>query len=544
MKNRFSRFLSLALAAMMLLAIAPVSALADEPVVLTMAAKNAPSAADYQDRDIVSEIEKRLGIHLDITSYSTDAWETQLSLMMSSDELPDILAELDMSRADVNKYGQEGFFLDLSQYLDYMPNFKARLESDPILDAYSRDEHGAIYGISKTRDSMCSRAVSMAYLNKNWLKNVGMEAPTTTEELYQVLKAFKEQDANGNGKTDDEIPLSITFDGGSGVRGEYVLRSAFGIYGYSSNYQPQLDENGKVYLAETTEGWKEYVKYMNRLYTEGLLDPDCFIMTNDEYVDKTASDRIGLFASWNTLNRVFGTDDLSIYFDYIFFTGVTSDLTEEVVYPLWNPVTATCVTAVSADTEHPEDVARMLDYFYTEDGMELATYGTPGKNCSVIEGYMGIKTYDYTGYWENSGYESANAYVSNALLFNNMCQFVQYSPAQRVVDEATDEQLDQMLAEDQSQVTTIDAYKEKARRAVKCCDDFPLLVYTADETAERASLLADIQTYIKTMKAQFIIGETDIDSNWDTFINTLNGMRLQRLLEIEQQAYDRYAKNL
>ena len=544
MKNRFSRFLSLALAAMMLLAIAPVSALADEPVVLTMAAKNSPSAADYQDRDIVSEIEKRLGIHLDITSYSTDAWETQLSLMMASDELPDILAELDMSRADVNKYGQEGFFLDLSQYLDYMPNFKARLESDPILDAYSRDEHGAIYGISKTRDSLCSRAVAMAYLNKNWLKNVGMEAPTTTEELYQVLKAFKEQDANGNGKTDDEIPLSITFDGGSGVRGEYVIRSAFGIYGYSSNYQPQLDENGKVYLAETTEGWKEYVKYMNRLYTEGLLDPDCFIMTNDEYVDKTASDRIGLFASWNTLNRVFGTDDLSIYFDYIFFTGVTSDLTEEVVYPLWNPVTANCVTAVSADTEHPEDVARMLDYFYTEDGMELATYGTPGKNCSVIEGYMGINTYDYTGYWENSGYESANAYVSNALLFNNMCQFVQYSPAQRVVDEATDEQLDQMLAEDQSQVTTIDAYKEKARRAVKCCDDFPLLVYTADETAERASLLADIQTYIKTMKAQFIIGETDIDSNWDTFINTLNGMRLQRLLEIEQQAYDRYAKNL
>ena len=71
--------------------------------------------------------------------------------MMASDELPDILAELDMSRADVNKYGQEGFFLDLSQYLDYMPNFKARLESDPILDAYSRDEHGAIYGISKTR---------------------------------------------------------------------------------------------------------------------------------------------------------------------------------------------------------------------------------------------------------------------------------------------------------------------------------------------------------------------------------------------------------
>ena len=111
-------------------------------------------------------------------------------------------------------------------------------------------------------------------------------------------------------------------------------------------------------------------------------------------------------------------------------------------------------------------------------------------------------------------------------------------------EDRNEEQLDQMLAEDQSQVTTIDAYKEKARRAVKCCDDFPLLVYTADETAERASLLADIQTYIKTMKAQFIIGETDIDSNWDTFINTLNGMRLQRLLEIEQQAYDRYAKNL
>ena len=65
--------------------------------------------------------------------------------------------------------------------------------------------------------------------------------------------------------------------------------------------------------------------------------------------------------------------------------------------------------------------------------------------------------------------------------------------------------------------------------------------YTAEEQSERSVLMMDIKNYIQMMKAQFIVGEVDIDTGWDSFLTNLKNMQLDRLLEIEQQAYDRYA---
>ena len=531
MKNRFSRFLSLTLAAMMLLAIAPVSALADEPVVLTMAAKNAPSAADYQDRDIVSEIEKRLGIHLDITSYSTDAWETQLSLMMASDELPDILAELDMSRADVNKYGQEGFFLDLSQYLDYMPNFKARLESDPILDAYSRDEHGAIYGISKTRDSLCSRAVAMAYLNKNWLKNVGMEAPTTTEELYQVLKAFKEQDANGNGKTDDEIPLSITFDGGSGVRGEYVIRSAFGIYDYSSNYQPQLDENGKVYLAETTEGWKEYVKYMNRLYTEGLLDSKIFTQTTEEYNAKMSTGVIGVMPNCGA--AIIGLDE---YLKNTSLKPMTSEYNETPIHPGRAQEVDKFGMVITDKCSEEKAIAaiKLLDYFYSQEGTFLIKCGPEyGAWGDMIDGgYVRHENEDGTVSYElifdHEKYQDSyyQFRIKNGLM--NMPFFYTAAHAAVIIGGSADN----------SHVTEI--VNESGMLAARRMGYPQMATFTEDEQDILAPYVL-MDSYVDQMVARFITGEVEItDETWNSYLEQLNMMDLDTLVEVRQAAYDRW----
>lgn len=542
MKNtHFSRLMAALLAAVLLLSCACV-ALADEPIEMTAFAIT-NSKVPLNDRALTKIIEERLGIRIDTTQYSSDAGDTQLSLLMADDNLPDLLTEMSLSRADVNRYGQEGFFLDLSQYLDIMPNFKARLEADPALNAYSRDENGAIYGISKTRDSLCSRAVAMAYLDNNWLKKVGMEYPKTTEDLYQVLKAFKEQDANGNGDPNDEIPLSFTYDQYSGTRTEFVLRSAFGIYGYASNLQLQVGKDGKVYLAESTNNWKEYVKYMNRLYAEELLDRNAFIQTNDEYLEKFVGGRVGLFGSWNTLDRSFIDQGKNAYLNYSFFTGVASDLVDEVIYPLWNPVTSTCVMMVSADCKYPEAACKLIDFFYSDEGMVMSINGAEGVNHNVVEGYKGIKAYDFDGYWQNSPAGSAADYRSNYVVYGNAFQFVQYDPAQRWVDNATDEELEIALKEDESQVTLIDAFKENARRKVTCIDDYPNLAYTGAESSERAALVADIQNYIKTMKAQFIIGALDIDAEWDNFVNTLNGMGLERLLALEQGAYNRYIAN-
>ncbi len=519
----------------------------DDPITVTASGAEG-RGVDWNELLVFQTIEDKLGIHIECNPYPADAWETQLTLMMTTNDLPDIICQGNISNADANQYGQEGYLLDMSQYLDLMPNFTARMDQDPALAAYLRDENGAIYGISKTRDSLCSRAVAMTYLNNNWLEAVGMEYPQTTEELYNVLKAFKEQDANENGDPNDEIPLSLTFDQYSGMRGEYVLRSAFGIYGYQSNYQLQTDDAGKVYLAEATDNWKEYVKYMNRLYEDGLLDQDSFIQTNEEYQAKILNNTTGMFSSWSTLTLIFNTQSAECYKDFDFFTGVSSDLTDETVYPLWNTVTAGTILNISADTQYPEALCRMVDYFYTEEGMILSTNGLEGVTFNYKEDAYGVKIFDKTGFWEDSGCESTIDWLyKSVILSSGGWEFVQYNPSQRVVDESTDEQLEEYIADAdpvESANLVINAYKEAARRKVKSCDDYPNVVYTSEENDQRNKYFTAIQNYIQSTKAEFIIGTQDIDANWDTFLQTLDSMGLQELLAIEQAAYDRYAVNL
>lgn len=515
----------------------------DETITVTAAGPNG-LGNDWNELYIAKAFGDELGIQLDCTSYPQDAWSTQLTLMMTTDDLPDLLCELDLTRADANKYGNEGYFLDMSQYLDLMPNFVAQMDKDPALYAYSRDENGAIYGISKTKNTQVSKMVALSYINHKWLEKVGAEYPQTTEDLYNVLKAFKEQDANGNGDPNDEIPLSITYDQYSGMRAEFVLRSAFGIYGYSQNYQLQADDSGKVYLAEATDNWKEYVKYMNRLYSDGLLDQDCFIQTKDEFDAKIKSDSVGMFANWNTLLSVLGASDHTCVYDYDFFTGVTSDLTDEVVYPLYNSVDSNVVCLITANTQYPEALCRMFDYLYTEDGIILALYGKEGETFNFKEDKFGIKSADHTGFWEDSGYDSSSMWMRNMVKWPNAWQFVQYSPEQEAVANATDEQLQEMYTDGDGKNVVLQAYKEIACRKVKCCDDYPNVVYTSEETEQRAKYLTALQSYIQSTKAEFIIGTQNIDANWDTFLKTMDDMGLQELLKIEQAAYDRYAVNL
>ena len=118
------------------------------------------------------------------------------------------------------------------------------------------------------------------------------------------------------------------------------------------------------------------------------------------------------------------------------------------------------------------------------------------------------------------------------------------------MDEASDEELARLLeeasaAEDLShQVLLVDAFKDYYVRQVKTCSDYPQVTYTAEEQAERSVLMMDIKNYIQTMKAQFIVGEVDVDAGWDAFLTNLKNMQLDRLLEIEQQAYDRYASRM
>lgn len=190
-----------------------------EPVTINVATISRSVPMD--DIYMTEYIEKTFNVDLVWTEYSKDAWNTQISLMLTTNDLPDLIVGANMDKGDVNQYGADGYFLNMMDYIDYMPNMKALMEEYPNWANYTIAPDGAVYGIARVFPAGIGTATGMAtFINNQWLENVGMDMPQTTEELYQVLKAFKEQDANGNGDTTDEIPLGIQI--GTGRRRCYL----------------------------------------------------------------------------------------------------------------------------------------------------------------------------------------------------------------------------------------------------------------------------------------------------------------------------------
>ena len=487
---------------------------------------------DWNETTMVQEIEKRFGIKLDCTVYEQEEWPTQLSLMMASDELPDLIIHASISQTDANSYGEEGYFLPINEYLEYMPNLTAVMEEYPQYKAVITAPDGNIYGLPRLEagDGVDVGLANRQWIKQTWLDNLGLDYPETVEDFYNVLKAFKEEDANGNDDPDDEIPT------GNCV---VAVQSAFGIFSTSGNTILQVDDEGQVYLADITENYRAFLEFMNRLYEEGLMDQEAFTNTFDEVSAKVSADTLGCFAFG--VPYVVANSDISFDSTCAWFGGLTSE---------YNPVSTSVVNnyintgsvrvLINADTEYPEALARLVDFFYTDEGAAVAIDGFEGIDWNY-EKVDGI-SFDYEirervcpeGYSSSEEYRYKKAIANEAFNVYGVGKGYQYE----LMDKATDEDLDALL----------DSYGwlvlvEKAHRDVdQVVETFPPLVYTAEEAEERSTIYTDISSYLGSMRTRFITGELDIDSEWESHVETVKNMGLDRMLEIDQAAYDRMYK--
>lgn len=505
-----------------------------EEITVTAAGPMPSGCEDWTQVAVIEEYANRLGIRLDCEFYETD-WETQLTLKVAGDELPDLLVGCSMNVSDVNEWGGEGYFLDLSEYLDLMPNLKAYFEKYPELEAYCTTSDGHIYGLPKLRVDMTDR-LTRSFINKQWLDNLGLDVPTSIDEYYAALVAFKEQDANGNGDPDDEIPLLYTSDTGGYTALEKTLLDAYGIFTTDPNYALQADESGKVELANTNDTYKEYLKFMHKLYAEGLMEQEAFTITGDEVTTKQQGDVYGSFGC-GSAPFVMANKDISYDANWAGLAGLTSDFHKESEASIASPVVNSILVAVNGNTENPEAMARFIDYFYTDEGMLSATKGYEGVTLDMVDdALLGTKVPEMR---VPEGFASGEEYRYKGAILNEALNLVERNIDRQAMFESDSEVLQnpEFVAKYGWAARVLDAFKAEGVTGV---DAYPVVSYTAEEVEERGPVYKDITTYLKQARAQFITGELDLDKDWDTYVNTLEQMNLGRLLEIEQAAYDRF----
>ncbi|MCL2833268.1 MAG: extracellular solute-binding protein [Treponema sp.] len=499
--------------------------------------------APWNERIQVQEIEKRLGIKMDCTGFEQTVWNTQLNLMLASDDLPDIMVNCNVSPFDMYQFGSDGYFLPLNKYRDLMPFMEKLFKQYPVYETSMTSQDGNIYGIMQLNTNTVA-VMPRVYINTVWLNNVGLDVPKTTDDLLTALRAFRDKDANGNGNPNDEIPMSYLFDTpGDQSQLESSMLAAFGISAVPGSLAYQIyADNGKVGIAETTDNYKAFLKYMNNLYKEKLLDPEVFIQTIDQYRAKAAADTLGVVSN-ASIYQLAGkpyTYDMN----WAWFGGMTSQYNSQPQYTMRPRITPNGIAFISAKTKYPEALARLFDYFYDEDGegtlagrfgYEGLTFGR--EDLDYLPGKSVLATYkDQPGFESAEAFRIGKAVIVNAFLWLNSPKGI----LQGVIEDLPDSEIynNQALFENAGWMILL--HRGAIRPAnVKGLDAFPTLTYTASEQTERNQLFTDITMYLRTAKAQFVSGGVDVDAGWDNYIRTLNNMGLPRLLAIDQAAYSR-----
>jgi putative aldouronate transport system substrate-binding protein len=201
-------------------------------------------------------------------------------LMASGDDAPDIVFTYDENT--VFKYVEQGGLTDVSKLLDqYGPNLKAYL-GDKTLEGGKFN--GIQYSIPAKRVFLGKYA---SYIRKDWLDKVNMPVPKTTDELYQTLKAFKEKDPGGTGG--QTIPLGMTI---APAQYEPLIWSF--IKKTSEEERSTLTVRNDPVLMP---GYKDALKFMNKLYNEGLMSPDFGLDKDKKKIQQdTMTGKVGFFS--------------------------------------------------------------------------------------------------------------------------------------------------------------------------------------------------------------------------------------------------------
>lgn len=513
-----------------------------EPITLTVFAP-ANTEGSWEDNAQVKELEEATGIHLEWqTCASSDNVQEKLSTMFASGEMPDIILTGVSSgnrydKATEQALGEQGLVLSLNDYLDTVSvGYKQAFEEIDGLKEYITTPDGNIYSLPNIDGSLHVQYNMKLWINTQWLDNLGLDMPTTTEEFYEVMKAFKEKDANGNGDPNEEIPLS-TVTSGAGTQLDGFLMNPFQL---TSETNKLYVDNGKVTFAPAQEGYKEGLKYLNQLYAEGLLNPESFTQDKNNQVNvNEAGDEcvIGAFLAQRPGYACdLSTEPYSKKWEQYQSLAPLAGPDGQCVAS-WNPYVMfqSGMTFISSSCTNPEAAFRLLDYISTQT--YRSSLGIEGVHYELLD--AGTTELGLDGETK-ALYKRTNADTTNQSL-GQLVALVR--TPEFLAAEATNPN---PYAEDVKplngrQVVMYKASLEHQKVQQSLDSVMPDLYMSQADSSEMSLIKTNVMDTQKEYMVQFITGAKNIDSEWDSYLKALDNVGLARYLELLQKAYDESA---
>ena len=480
-----------------------------EPVELTFLYVKGANTMDFKDNAMFQQMEKDTNVKIN-WQYAGDAdWSEQKSLLLASGDLPDVFFG-DNALKDNDIATNLDMFIPLEDYVEkYCPNIQAAWEAEPTMRQMVTNPDGHIYTLPGKKP-LRPKGCDTPFINKAWLDRLGLEMPTTVDEWYEVLKAFKETDCNGNGQM-DEIPLLINST--SGYMHFEAWLGMWGIPCKDSTYDSYLVvQDGVVKFAPLMDEYKDFLKFMNKLYSEGLIYNECFTATSAMVQS--------LLDSPDAAFGVVTTKSLNTNADqYICIEPPTV----EGYTPKWyyHPgfMGVKCNFMITDKCDDPQTLMAWIDRYYNPELAFQTMYGPEGIVFDKVDGKFVAK-------------EPPTGVSFQQLAQDNVMEYtggpgVLYSENFGTLFDLTESQI--------AGQTAYGVYEKFLNDEV-----WPRPYLQAEQVSRAGQLRTDIFNTVSQMKAKWITGEADIDATYDQFKSDLEKMGIEEFVSIYQSAYDAF----
>ena len=509
----------------------------DEVVEYTIVAPDTTYVNDLNENTLTSWIAEKTNVQLVFQEIPDTEWDTKVNLLIASDELPDAFIYGGFTAAELADYGSQGVFMAMNDIIEEHGYYTKQVfeQQDKLPGAYTALD-GKMYTLPDINECYHCFYSMRAWINQTWLDNLGLEYPNTLEELCEVLRAFKEQDANGNGDPNDEIPM--TGDAASWNAAIYPFLLNSFLHYDTSNLS--VKEDGTVIFTPIQEEFKEGIKYIAGMIAEGLIEKEALTQTSEQLLTKGSGgdvSQIGVFTAacwWTAVSP--DTGEGSRCREYVGLSPLEGP--EGVRISPWSGTgvnMGNCV--ITTACEDPVPLFKMFDYMLSDEGTLRSQQGEEGVDYTLPEeGKTGIngKPALYfpipTAVKGGSGGEESTTCMPNVF------------PSNRTSDFRLGEQADYSDPETQW-LQEPRLYNESYKYFMPYADEsmmYPSAVNLTSEEAEKINFMStQINDYVKENIVLFLAGEKDVDAEWDAYVAEFDNLNLDEYMELRQMAYTR-----
>lgn len=474
----------------------PDSWISDEPIEFSMLYSDNAAFPFNEDWLILKEMTKRTNVTLKVNAVPESDFREKTKLLLSSGDVPDFIAVADQID---QAFALNGILLPISDYMDKLPYFSKAIEAGKVqgeIDNITQVD-GKFYYMPGIRVAM--PAYSGLAFRTDLLKKYGMETPKNVDELYQYLKKYKTENPKS-------APLTVQLGFDCFM---YFFGPVWGLQaGWSADNGMFYDwQTNKFDYTYTNERYKEMLKYIAKLYAEGLLDPEAFTQNDDQWRTKLSTGVSVASYMWNGGDRQLNPIGQKTFPDFSLemssplsaLPGITG--TTE-AYPQLKHGWA--MPATAAKNPNFDKMLKFMDWMISsEEATILGNWGVEGV------------TFKY------------NDKKEKEWIVDNIDTQKDYGLCNNSLQPSTPE--DYELSISLPYMANVTKFNKENNLFGKVP---PKAKFSVDEIEEAKLIASPLKDYCEKMQQQFIFGKKSIDKDWDAFVKEVQSKDVQKLVDM------------